>query len=281
MEAAVSLLVDIKLRENFNVYLKKFMQSIDIVLPNALAQPYKIPMYQFAHIQAKAKERYKDDALNLVGAGEKVRKLINEHLIGLGINPKIPPTELFSNTFIQELKKHGDQRAQASEMEHAIRKHCKVNGEDDPVFYQRMSEKLDTIIKQMGENWEQMVLVLGELREEIIQGRADTSTKNPFYDLAVSIAFGSGAVCPKEFASSLNKAIDEVMETFGKDIRAKEFWSRPALVSQLEGELIKIFILAGVPALKVHKAQLATELMALMRRREKIIFPDQPDTSEG
>ena len=39
------------------VDLKKFMEGMDIVLPNAMAHPYKIPMYQFAHIQAKAKER--------------------------------------------------------------------------------------------------------------------------------------------------------------------------------------------------------------------------------
>ena len=31
-------------------------------------------------------------------------------------------------------------------MEHAIRKHCKVNFETDPVLYERFSEKLQKII---------------------------------------------------------------------------------------------------------------------------------------
>lgn len=82
---------------------------------------FRIPLYQFAHIQAKARERYKDDSINISGAGEKVRKLVNEHLVSLGINAKVPPVELFSSTFIQNLPAAEDKRAAASEMEHAIR----------------------------------------------------------------------------------------------------------------------------------------------------------------
>jgi type I restriction enzyme R subunit len=273
MEAAVRVLEDIKQRDSFNVYLKKFMQSMDIVLPNSLAQPYKIPMYQFAHIQAKAKERYKDDSMNLAGAGEKVRKLINEHLIGLGINPKIPPVELFSTAFIQQVQKEGDSRAQASEMEHAIRKHCKVNGEDDPVFFKTMSEKLESIIKKLGENWEQMVLALGELRTEVLKGRGDDADgKGPFHDLSVVIAFGASAACPTQYEKALAAALDEVMDALADTIGVLDFWERPALVSELDGKLKRIFILADVPELNTHNAQLATELIALARRREKDIL---------
>ncbi len=80
-------------------------------------------------------------------------------------------------------------------MEHAIRKHCKVNGEDDPVFFKTMSEKLESIIKKLGENWEQMVLALGELRTEVLKGRGDDADgKGPFHDLSVGmIAFGASA----------------------------------------------------------------------------------------
>ena len=106
LEQAVEIMEDIKLRANFEVYLKKFLQSLDIVLPNAAANPYKIPVKRFGFLLIKVKERYKDDTLNISGAGEKVRKLIDEHLISLGINPKIPPVELLSPQFIQELEKN-------------------------------------------------------------------------------------------------------------------------------------------------------------------------------
>jgi len=82
------------------------------------------------------KERYKDDSLDLGDAGAKVKALINEHLVDLGINPKIPPVELLSADFMAHVRKHagGDPEAKASEMEHAIRKHCTVHFEEDPAF---------------------------------------------------------------------------------------------------------------------------------------------------
>ena len=91
------------------------------------------------------KERYKDDSLDISDAGEKVKALINEHLIGLGINPRIPPIELLSPDFLERLEQHsgGDPEAKASEMEHAIRKHCTVHFDEDPAFYKRLSEKLE------------------------------------------------------------------------------------------------------------------------------------------
>ena len=52
------------------------------------------------------KERYKDDSLDIADAGEKVKALINEHLIDLGINPKIPPVELLSDDFMANVQKH-------------------------------------------------------------------------------------------------------------------------------------------------------------------------------
>ena len=104
LEQAIEAMEDLKQRANFEVYLKKFLQSMDIILPNAAANPYKIPAKRFGYLLAKVKDRYKDDSLSISGAGEKVRMLINEHLISLGINPKIKPVELMSPRFIKELE---------------------------------------------------------------------------------------------------------------------------------------------------------------------------------
>ena len=43
------------------------------------------------------------EAVHIVFAGEKVKALINEHLISLGINPKVPPVELLAEDFLQRL----------------------------------------------------------------------------------------------------------------------------------------------------------------------------------
>jgi len=272
-EAAVRVLEDIKTRDSFNVYLKKLMQSMDIILPNRLADPFKIPMYQFCHIQARARERYKDDSINIHGAGEKVRKLVSEHLISLGINPKVPPVELFSSNFIQRVQAGKDQRAVASEMEHAIRKHCKVNEADDPVMYARFSEKLEQVLKKYNESWEQMVLALGELRDEIDQGRGpEPDNKGPFFDLMTSIAFG--ADCPEDKQQASQNVVELIMAILAEDIRNLNFWERPAQVSDLKGKLISVFILSKVPEFKDNRDLLTTEVMALARRRERSILDD-------
>ena len=106
----------------------------------------------------KIKERYKDDSLSISGAGEKVRKLIDEHLVSLGINPKIPPIELLSPNFVKQLDKNTSPQAKASEMEHAIRKHCKVHFDEDPVLYESLSEKLEALIQKYKDNWDLLCL---------------------------------------------------------------------------------------------------------------------------
>ena len=173
LELAIEKLKDVKMRATFEVYLKKFLQSMDVVLPRSAGNQYKIPVRRFGYLLIKVKERYKDDSLNITGAGEKVRKLINEHLISLGINPKIPPVELFSENFIEELDKHKSPKAKASEMEHAIRKHCKVHFEEDPAFYTNLSEKLEALIQKHKEDWEQLCLDLSGIRDDAQKGRED------------------------------------------------------------------------------------------------------------
>ena len=97
--------------------------------------------------------------------GEKVKRLINEHLISLGINPKVPPVELLSEDFIDKLNQHaaGNAEAKASEMEHAIRKHCTVHHDEDPAFYKSLSEKVENLIEQYQDQWDKLGRRAGEI----------------------------------------------------------------------------------------------------------------------
>ena len=72
-------------------------------------------------LQRKVKERYKGDSLDIADAGEKVKSPINDRLIELDINPKIPPIEILSEDFIANVQKHtqGDPRSQS----HPVKQH--------------------------------------------------------------------------------------------------------------------------------------------------------------
>jgi type I restriction enzyme R subunit len=93
VHAAAGAMEEIKLRADFEVYLKKFLQSLNLILPHEAGHVYRGPARRFGYLLRMVKERYKDDSIDISDAGAKVRALINEHLIDLGINPKIPPIE--------------------------------------------------------------------------------------------------------------------------------------------------------------------------------------------
>jgi type I restriction enzyme R subunit len=128
---AVGAMEDIRRRADFEVYLKKFLQSLNLILPHPAGNAFRVPARRFGYILRMVKERFKDDSLDIADAGAKVKALINEHLIDLGIDPRIPPVELLSEAFMRNLETNsgGDEKAKASEMEHAIRKHCTVHFE--------------------------------------------------------------------------------------------------------------------------------------------------------
>ena len=276
LEQAVEAMADLQQRANFEVYLKKFMQSMDIILPNAAANPYKIPVKRFGYLLVKVKERYKDDSLNISGAGEKVRKLIDEHLISLGINPKIKPVELMSPQFIQEVEKNKSPKAKASEMEHAIRKHCKVHLEEDPVLFAKLSEKLESLIQQYKDNWDLLCQHLVALRGEAEVGRRDeiegVSRKAvPFYDLIGHVAFGNGGVSAG-CASKVKQLVGKVLEKLHSTIGIVSFWSRADEVSGLKGELSDLMLLSGVPEIEEKSERIVTEITALAKVRQKDIL---------
>jgi type I restriction enzyme R subunit len=273
LELAIENMENLKQRANFEVYLKKFLQSMDIILPNAAATPYKIPAKRFGYLLAKVKDRYKDDTLSITGAGEKIRGLINEHLISLGINPKIKPVELMSPRFIKELDQNKSSKAKASEMEHAIRKHCKVHFDEDPALYQKLSEKLESLIQHYKDNWDQLYQGLFELRAEVEAGRKDEKDpkSGPFVDLIGQVAFGKEGV-PPEHAATVSDLVALIIAKLKRTIGIINFWSNAPEVSKLKGELSDLLLFSGVDEIIAKSDKIVTQVIGLAKVRHKDIL---------
>jgi len=273
-ERAIQLMEDIEKRAEFEVYFKQFMQSMDAILPDPRANDYKIPAKRFGYLMACVRERYKDESLDLGGAGEKVKKLIDEHLVSLGIDPKIPPRELFSDAFQEELDKQQDPRAKASEMEHALRKHLKVHFEEDPALYERLSEKLEALIERHKEDWENLYRELCGLREEIEAGRSGDEVAGispeavPFYELIGKLAFGDEGV-PAEQAEAVKQLVRQIVEELGRTIGRVNFWQRESEVKQLKAALRRQLIVCGVAPIVQNRDRIVTEVTALAKQREQ------------
>lgn len=170
-EGCLGVLATEKARAEFTVKLKDFLTMLEIILPRPEGLPFVKDAKRLAYIHARARNRYRDVMSFGADVGAKVRKLIDDHVISLGIDPKIPPVQLTDADFDSHVGKAPGSRAKASEMEHAIRSHIRKNLETDPVRFKKMSERLKQILEGFEQQWDKIIEQLQALIDEL---RSDT-----------------------------------------------------------------------------------------------------------
>jgi type I restriction enzyme, R subunit len=113
-------------------------------------------------------------------------------------------------------------------MEHAIRYHLREHWDEDPEHYARLSERLEEIIEELGEQWEQPALAL--LLPEVRAGRqADDSglnpvTEAPFYDLLKRELTDEGKVISSPLEALLRDLTVDVVTHIKAEICLVGFW---------------------------------------------------------
>lgn len=270
---AVAAMKDIKRRADFEVYLKKFLQSLNLILPHPSGHSYRGPARRFGYLMRMIKERYKDESLDIADAGAKVRALINEHLVDLGINPKIPPVELLSPEFMAQVHRHasGNAEAKASEMEHAIRKHCTVHFDEDPAFYRKLSEKLEKLIEEHKNQWDLLAKEMEPLVQEALAGRTAETSGLPkeisvFQDQIAHLAYGAHGL-PESHRAAVLQLVERIVEILQRTIGIINFWKKPIEVKRLRGEIDTELLLTGIPELIERHERIAVELVKLAEKR--------------
>lgn len=107
-----------------------------------------------------ARNRYRDPGLDIGDAGGKVRRLVEDHIISTGVDPKIPPVDLLAANFKEAVAQIKSPESRASEIESAIRHHITVKLDEDPEYYQSLSLRLRNIIEKTQGKWEQQLELL-------------------------------------------------------------------------------------------------------------------------
>ena len=191
-ECILSLKEDVK-RQSFQTDFAIFSKQMDIILPDTSATPFLHDLKRLGKIAIGARNLYRDEQLDISGAGEKVRELIEEHVYSTGVDPKIPPVDLLAANYEEALNQHKTPRAKASEIENAIKAHIKINIEEDPEYYKKLSERLEDIISKYEEKWDELVQLLLDLRSGIEEDHAQTavnlglsSTELSFYNILIA-----------------------------------------------------------------------------------------------
>jgi type I restriction enzyme, R subunit len=272
LEKCLEVLEDIKIRDEFSVKFKLFLKSMEILLSYPAGRKYILAMKAFGHIQNRAQHRFRDNSINILGAGAKVRELIDKHLLSLGIDTKIEPIEITSEKFETEVNKNRSPRSQASEMEHAIRKHCKVRMNKDPLYYRKISEKLEDILAHFSENWEEQARHLLMLTHEIQQGRnveetgLDPVKYAPFYDLILDIAYHEKKI-PEEQEEQLQKMTINSVDIIESEVSKVGFWGNAYKQRTLRSMLDDILLYSGIEQIYETKGKIVSELVKLAKHR--------------
>jgi len=240
-EPAVQLLADERVRAEFTVKLKQFFDTLDLVLPRPEGLPYVKDAKRLSFIYARARNRYREGMPTLgKSVGAKVRKLIDDHIVSLGVDPKIPPISITDAQFAEHVQKQVSARAKASEMEHAVRHHIRQHIDEDPVYYRKLSERLEEILKVYGENWEQLAMALSAFVGEAERGRApdetglDPETQAPFFAILKEERQKEQPVTPSD-AKWLTGLTIQLVSTIRAEVSVVGFWKNVHAQEVLRG----------------------------------------------
>jgi type I restriction enzyme R subunit len=245
-EAAVDALSDERLRAEFTVKLKQFLATLDLVLPRPEALPFVRDAVQLGEIYARARNRYREGLPQLdKGVGRKVQALIDDHIIALGIDPRIPPIAITDAKFAEQVGRQVSDRAKASEMEHAIRHHLKKKLDEDPVHYQKLSERLEEILNKFGDSWEQLAMALQEFVEHVSKGRTqdegvpglDPQLHAPFFDILKEERGKTAVLSKKDQQWLAELTLDMVERLIRDEVSNVGFWKSATRQEELRGRL--------------------------------------------
>jgi type I restriction enzyme R subunit len=229
-EACIEVLGNERLRAEFTVKLKQFLNTLNVVLPRPEGLPFAPDAKLLAFIYASARNRYRDTPVLGKDVGAKVRKLIDEHVISLGVDPKIAPISLTDADFAMKVAREPSDRAKASEMEHAIRAHVREHMDQDPVAFRKLSERLADLLDKLGDHWDQLAQALQVLVDEIRSGAVDHDERlpelpehyGPFLRLVVDTAVGDAPMTNVERTKLVDLTV-EVVDTITAEL-TPNFW---------------------------------------------------------
>ncbi len=197
-------------------------------------------------------------------------------MISLGIDPKIPPIQLSDADFDSHLGRAANDRAKASEMEHAIRSYIRKHLDEDPVLYRKLSERLNQILKTLGEQWDDLIVQLQKIIDEVRSGKAgdDISASDlpehyaPFLRTLLDVVSPDATPIPAHLLRLHDIAVELVDKLVGELQSNRNIWAphKRAAQEALNGQLFDHLMRLRPPLVDADKAGiLADKLMEQAR----------------
>ena len=136
--------------ERFNADYRQFSRLMDRLLPDPRALPYVDRLARLTTVRSYVRAHFlREDAdVNWTDIGAKVKQLIDQR-INAEVRQMMQPVSILDQDFEEKIAHLPHAEARASVMEHAIRAQIHERLEQNPVFYERLSQRLARIIEQM------------------------------------------------------------------------------------------------------------------------------------
>jgi len=241
----VLVLKNEEVRAQFEIAFKRFAKQMDVILPDTAGMPFVADLKFLGKVHHAARNRYRDPGLDISDAGEKVRQLVDEHILSTGVNPKIPPVDLLAANFKESLAGVKSDESRASEIESAIKHHITVNLEEDPEYYKSLSLRLRTIIEKTAGKWEQQLELLlemvGGIESEHQQAATDlglSETEFAFYNILMAeVAEANGEVLDVDVGSEIKATTQSLVTMFDEATQIVDFFNKPDEVKRMKKEV--------------------------------------------
>ncbi|MCX7884638.1 MAG: type I restriction endonuclease subunit R, partial [Caloramator sp.] len=154
LDALIKVLEMEDKRAEFEIGYKKFSSYVESLLPLHAGKDILNDLKWLSYIRAACKAKYTPEKnMDISDCGEKVRKIIEEHLKSKGVIQWIRPITLFEDDFKTKVASLTSDEAQASAMEHAVKHIISVKKDENPVYYTSLLEKLQKILDETENNW--------------------------------------------------------------------------------------------------------------------------------
>jgi type I restriction enzyme R subunit len=245
VDSYVMALKDEAVRSQFDIAFKAFAKQMDVILPDAAAKPFIADLKLLGKVHHAAKTKYRDDGMDISDAGEKVRQLVDEHILSTGVDPKIPPVDLLAANFKESVSGVKSEESQASEIESAIKHHITVNLDDDPEYYRSLSLRLRDIIEKTAGKWNQQLELLMDMVDSIDTGHQQAAsdlglseTEFAFYNILMAeVVALKGEVLEDAVHTEIKATTQALVAMFDEATQIVDFFNKADEVKRMKKEI--------------------------------------------
>ena len=160
--------------QRFDLDYRAFSTLMDRFLPDPGALAYRDRLRRLTVIRGAVRAQFLRERADIdwTSVGAKVKQLLDSR-IGASVRELMKPVSILDQDFEQKIQSLPHDEARASVMEHALRAQINERIDENPAFYERLSDALERIIHELrarlidaAEACKQMAVLRAEMGRE-------------------------------------------------------------------------------------------------------------------